>query len=339
MLRLSDGGHFENLALLPLLEKKLDYIVVADGSCNPGGEKYADALLHAIKKAREILHCSFTPLTNDEETEGGGTRDIEEDIRVRFLTKKKGRFPRHYRFKVHYYDVIDVNGVPVDKFSGKTGEILFLAPRHPKECEEEGEDENDEKWKVFDVEENIIVNEENPDDLWKKPRKLTKDQANRLNWCCCRCAMCEEEGEDENDEKWKEFDVEGNIIVKEENPDDLWKKPRKLTKDQTNRLNWCCCRCCHGEIKGKASKLACCRCDCDRRCCRCLCYCFPGDICYRISSFFMRGGFPHHTTGNQFFTPDMFSAYHCEGLAACIEAEDKAKEFFTELLESPITRP
>ena len=251
MLRLSDGGHFENLALLPLLEKKLDYIVVADGSCNPGGEKYADALLHAIKKAREILHCSFTPLTNDEETEGGGTRDIEGDIRVRFLTKKKGRFPRHYRFKVHYYDVIDVNGVPVDKFCGKTGEILFLAPRHPKECKEEGEDENDEKW--------------------------------------------------------KEFDVEGN-------PDDLWKKPRKLTEDQANRLNWCCCRCCHGD-------------------------CFPGDICHRISSFFLRGGFPHHTTGNQFFTPDMFSAYHCEGLAACIEAEDKAKEFFRELLESPITRP
>ena len=283
MLRLSDGGHFENLALLPLLEKKLDYIVVADGSCNPGGEKYADALLHAIKKAREILHCSFTPLTNDEETEGGGTRDIEEDIRVRFLTKKKGRFPRHYRFKVHYYDVIDVNGVPVDKFSGKTGEILFLAPRHPKECKEEGEDENDEKW--------------------------------------------------------KEFDVEGNIIVNEENHDDLWNKPRKLTEDQANRLNWCCCRCCHGEIKGKASKLTCCRCDCDRRCCSCLCYCFPGDICHRISSFFLRGGFPHHTTGNQFFTPDMFSAYHCEGLAACIEAEDKVKEFFRELLESPITRP
>lgn len=114
VLRLSDGGHFENLALLPLLEKKLDRIVVVDGSCNPGGEKYADALLHAIKKARETLHCSFTPLTNDEGTEGGGTRDIEEDIRVRFLTKKNGRLPRHYRFKVHYYDVIDVNGVSVD---------------------------------------------------------------------------------------------------------------------------------------------------------------------------------------------------------------------------------
>lgn len=271
VLRLSDGGHFENLALLPLLEKKLDRIVVVDGSCNPGGEKYADALLHAIKKAREKLHCSFTPLTNDEVTEGGGTRDIEEDIRVRFLTKKNGRLPRHYRFKVHYYDVIDVNGVSVDIFSGKTGEILFLAPRHPEECKEFGEAQNDKNWEDFDVEE-------------------------------------------------------------EENPDHPWRRPRKLTEDKANRLTWCCCRCCHGELKegnkDKASKLACCGCKCDRKCCSCFCFCFPGDICHHISSFFLRGGFPHHTTGNQFFTPDMFSAYHCEGLAASIEAAGKAKKFF-----------
>lgn len=271
VLRLSDGGHFENLALLPLLEKKLDRIVVVDGSCNPGGEKYADALLHAIKKAREKLHCSFTPLTNDEGTEGGGSRDIEEDIRVRFLTKKNGRLPRHYRFKVHYYDVIDVNGVSVDIFSGKTGEILFLAPRHPEECKEFGEAQNDKNWEVFDVEE-------------------------------------------------------------KENPDHPWRRPRKLTKDKANRLTWCCCRCCHGELKegnkDKASKLACCGCECDRKCCSCFCFCFPVDICDHISSFFLRGGFPHHTTGNQFFTPDMFSAYHCEGLAASIEAAGKAKKFF-----------
>jgi len=303
VLRLSDGGHFENLALLPLLEKKLDNIVVVDGSCNPGGEKYADALLHAIKKAREKLHCSFTPLTNDEETEGGGTRDIEEDIRVRFLTKKNGRLPRHYRFKVHYYDVIDVNGVSVDIFSGKTGEILFLAPRHPEECKEFGEAQNDKNWEDFDVEE-----EENPD----HPRHPEE---------------CKEFGEAQNDKNWEDFDVE-----EEENPYHPWRRPRKLTKDKAKRLTWCCCRCCHGELKegntDKASKLACCGCKCDRKCCSCFCFCFPGDICHDISSFFLRGGFPHHSTGNQFFTPDMFSAYHCEGLAASIEAAGKAKQFF-----------
>ena len=48
VLRLSDGGHFENLALLPLIDKKLQKIVIFDGSCNPGGDKYADSLIHAL---------------------------------------------------------------------------------------------------------------------------------------------------------------------------------------------------------------------------------------------------------------------------------------------------
>ena len=116
ILRLSDGGHFENLALLPLLDKKLKKIVIFDGSCNPGDEKYADSLLTALKLAREKLHCSFV---------GMNDRDINEDIRVRFLKMNSKQRPRSYRFKVQYYDQADI------KLSD--GEILFVAPRHPSE--------------------------------------------------------------------------------------------------------------------------------------------------------------------------------------------------------------
>ena len=311
VLRLSDGGHFENLALLPLLEKRLKYIVIADGSCNAGGAHYADALLLAIKIAREKLHCSFTPFTekekmaeNDErrnteqdigvEDEEDKIRDIEEDIRVHFLTEKNGRLPRHYRFKVHYHYTEDGR----DKCS--TGEILFLAPRHPSEC---------------------------------KP--VTDEPKARSSV---------EQGE--VDKKWKYFDVELGHL-KDEYPDKLWtESPRELTEDEANRLTWCCCQRLHGYIKepqetrDNASRLTC-RCQCHRGCCpcctiRCTSDCCPGKICHRISSFLL-GGFPHHITANQFFTPDMFSAYHREGLAACIEAGDEAKAFFKELTQNEET--
>ena len=112
VLRLSDGGHFESLALLPLLDKKLRKIVIFDGSYNPGdAEKYADSLLTALKLAREKLHCSFV---------GWHGRDINEDIRLKFLKMNSKPRPRSYKFKVQYYD-------------GSRGKILFVAPRHPSE--------------------------------------------------------------------------------------------------------------------------------------------------------------------------------------------------------------
>ena len=112
VLRLSDGGHFESLALLPLLDKKLRKIVIFDGSYNPGdAEKYADSLLTALKLAREKLHCSF---------EGWCNSDIKEDIRVEFLKMNSEQRPRSYSFKVRYYDQSE-------------GEIRFVAPRHPSE--------------------------------------------------------------------------------------------------------------------------------------------------------------------------------------------------------------
>ena len=63
---------------------------------------------------------------------------------------------------------------------------------------------------------------------------------------------------------------------------------------EVGSLTFCCCDCCHGNT------LQC------------------------LSEFFC-GVFPKHSTVNQFFTPRMFRAYHCEGYNACLEAE--AAEF------------
>ena len=54
------------------------------------------------------------------------------------------------------------------------------------------------------------------------------------------------------------------------------------------------------------------------------------DCCHRswlqsLSPDCLCGVFPRHSTANQFFTPRMFRAYHCEGYNACLEA--KAAEF------------
>lgn len=222
VLRLSDGGHFENLALLPLLEKRLKKIVIFDGSCNPGGDKYADSLLTALKLAREKLHCSFV---------GTDGRDVNEDIKVMFLktqqhnkkqeeTEPQQR-PRWYRFKVQYFD--DQN-----KEKGK-GEILFVAPRHPTESLP----------------------------LMRDPEVTAQPKP------------------------WKDFDVE----LGEE-----WGKGPELTKREADRLTFCCCHCCHY---------------------------YGSSHC--ISDYLL-GRFPHHITANQFFTPDIFTAYHREGYAACVEA-------------------
>lgn len=99
-LRLSDGGHYENLALLPLLEKRLEKITIFDGSCNPGGDKYADSLLNALKLAGEKLRCSFF---------GENGRDVNEDIKDKFLKVILKKRLRCYRFRVRYYDEGDNN--------------------------------------------------------------------------------------------------------------------------------------------------------------------------------------------------------------------------------------
>ena len=94
ILLISDGGHVENLALLPLLKKRLKKIVVVDGGHKEGYEHYGDSLLNALMLARTYLDCSF--LRND-----GG--DVISFLFDEFQEPKKGKLlPRFFKF-VHVF--------------------------------------------------------------------------------------------------------------------------------------------------------------------------------------------------------------------------------------------
>ena len=73
-----------------------------------------------------------------------------------------------------------------------------------------------------------------------------------------------------------------------------WGKDPQQDAKEVDSLTFCCCECCH-DARFK---------------------CLSDKLC---------GAFPQHSTVNQFFTPRMFRAYHCEGYNACMEAE--AAEF------------
>ena len=89
ILRLSDGGHIENLGILPLLKKRLRKIVVADGGHKSEDGHWAKDLLKALSLAREKLHCSFIGLDG---------RDIIEDVKEKFVNTPRRHQPRSYRF-------------------------------------------------------------------------------------------------------------------------------------------------------------------------------------------------------------------------------------------------
>ena len=74
-----------------------------------------------------------------------------------------------------------------------------------------------------------------------------------------------------------------------------WGTGPQQKAEEVDNLTCCCCDCCHKSCLQRLS---------------------PGCLC---------GVFPRHSTANQFFTPRMFTAYHCEGYNACLEA--KAAEF------------
>ena len=88
ILRLSDGGHIENLAILPLLRKRLSKIVVADGGHKSADCEWGSELLKALSLAREKLHCSFIGLDG---------RDVIEDVKEKFVNTPPGHQPRSYR--------------------------------------------------------------------------------------------------------------------------------------------------------------------------------------------------------------------------------------------------
>ena len=88
VLCLSDGGHIENLGILPLLKKRLQKIVSIDGGQTILDEDYGRILLEALNMARKKLDCSFS---------GMDGRDIAEDIREKFVERMPGSQPSSYR--------------------------------------------------------------------------------------------------------------------------------------------------------------------------------------------------------------------------------------------------
>ena len=88
VLRLSDGGHVENLGILPLLKLRLKKIITVYGGRASSEQAFCNTLLKALEMARKKLRCSFTGLDG---------RDITEDIRNKLVEKSPGNQPRSYR--------------------------------------------------------------------------------------------------------------------------------------------------------------------------------------------------------------------------------------------------
>jgi len=75
ILYLSDGGHTENLALLPLLAKRLPFIIIADGSSDPDP---VSGLRLALKQARNKLPVTFHASKWDQNRRMGDS--VKEDL-------------------------------------------------------------------------------------------------------------------------------------------------------------------------------------------------------------------------------------------------------------------
>ena len=91
VLRLSDGGHIENLGILPLLKLKLKKIVAVNGGRTISDDGYGETLLAGLDMARKKLGCSFSAMNG---------RDIAEDIRDNFVEKPPGSQPSSYRLVI-----------------------------------------------------------------------------------------------------------------------------------------------------------------------------------------------------------------------------------------------
>ena len=166
IISLSDGGHTENLGLLPLLKLRLPRIVVVNGAALEPGDTYATEILKMIKQAREKLRCSFTGISG---------RDIHEDIRREFVEIPVGRKPRSYRFKVQYYEMSDFE----ERLVGE-GEVLLLMPRHPDEGISEFKDY---KWSDLDGDGRLDLDKS----AWGSGPTLKASEVDRLSGCCFEC--------------------------------------------------------------------------------------------------------------------------------------------------------
>ncbi|XP_028397715.1 uncharacterized protein LOC114521456 isoform X2 [Dendronephthya gigantea] len=213
ILSLSDGGHVENLGILPLLKRRCKRILVVNGGYSSSDTAIANDLIIALNLARKWLRCSFS---------GKNGRDVIEDIKDHYVLKAPGIQPRTYSFKVEYFT--RPYGYVDDVKIGE-GEIQILSPRHP-----------------FKGTPNQYIS------------------------------------------SWEEYNNDTNQHLDPE----MWGSGPDLSADETDRLTFGCCECCH-----------------DLSCRRCSAVCF--------------GTFPFHFTSHQFFTPEMFSVYHREGYKASLD--------------------
>ena len=93
ILLLSDGGHVENLAILPLLKRRLPKIIVVDGGYKEEEKFYGESILNAMTLARTKLNCSFV-------SEDGN--DVISDLLERFVKPQAGEYPRYYKFVLRF---------------------------------------------------------------------------------------------------------------------------------------------------------------------------------------------------------------------------------------------
>lgn len=168
ILLLSDGGHVENLGVLPLLKRRLEKVVIIDGGAvdeeGPGKD-----LISALNKAREILHCSFAGIDG---------RDVYEDLRAKLLDRPPRKQPRSYKFKVEYFDFTDKG----EEEKVGEGEILYILPRHP------GHGLSGERKSWHELTDDVKIDIEA--DLWGTGPEMEPDDVDRLTLCCCDCCHC-----------------------------------------------------------------------------------------------------------------------------------------------------
>ena len=166
ILHLSDGGHVENLGILPLLKKRLQKIVVIDGGTLKEEQGVAAALISALEKARETLHCSFIGING---------RDVHEDLRTKVIDRPASKQPRSYRFKVEYYDYTDEG----EEQKVGEGEVLYILPRHPKQ----GLSGEKKSWGELTDDVKIDIEA----GLWGSGPEVEAEEVERLTCCCCEC--------------------------------------------------------------------------------------------------------------------------------------------------------
>ena len=96
-LLLSDGGHYQNLAILPLLQRKLKRIVVVDGGYKHEEEAYGEDILDALMLARAELNCSFY---------GEDGKDVITDLMQMFVRPEREEKPRYYKYATPAFFVL-----------------------------------------------------------------------------------------------------------------------------------------------------------------------------------------------------------------------------------------